>query len=321
MLKEVIKICSPKKGNSFVDCTLGGGSYSKSLLSFPSTKVTAFDRDPAVIEIANKIKKKFKKRFNFYHNKFSNLDQISTESIDAVIFDLGISSIQLDNLKRGFSFKSKFDLDMNMGLSSISASEVINNFDEKILKNIFKYLGEEKDASKIAKNISIKRSIKKIKTTEELVEIIKESKKQSFKKKIDVCTKTFQALRIFINKEITELISGIIKATKVLKPGGKLIVITFHSLEDKIVKFYFKNYSTNKSNQNKYLPNLEDRNLYLFETYKNKIITATNNELRQNPRARSAKLRFAVRNKNKFSNPSELKSKFNFFIKLEDNNA
>ena len=132
MLKEVIEICSPKKGNSFVDCTLGGGSYSKSLLSFPSTKVTAFDRDPEVIGIANKIKKKFKKRFNFYHNKFSNLDQISTESIDAVIFDLGISSIQLDNLKRGFSFKSKFDLDMNMGLSSISASEVINNFDEKI---------------------------------------------------------------------------------------------------------------------------------------------------------------------------------------------
>ena len=321
MLKEVIEICSPKKGNSFVDCTLGGGSYSKSLLSFPSTKVTAFDRDPEVIGIANKIKKKFKKRFNFYHNKFSNLDQISTESIDAVIFDLGISSIQLDNLKRGFSFKSKFDLDMNMGLSSISASEVINNFDEKILKNIFKYLGEEKDASKIAKNISIKRSIKKIKTTEELVEIIKQSKKQSFKKKIDVCTKTFQALRIFINKEITELISGIIKATKVLKPGGKLIVVTFHSLEDRIVKFYFKNYSSSKSNQNKYLPNLNNNNFDLFEKYKNRIITASNDEIKKNPRSRSAKLRFAVRNKNKFSNPKELKLKFNYLIKLEGDNA
>ena len=191
------------------------------MLSFPSTKVTAFDRDVEVIGIANKIKKNFKKRFDFHHSKFSNLDNISPESIDAVIFDLGISSIQLDNLRRGFSFKSKYDLDMNMGLSSISASEVINNFDEKILKNIFKYIGEEKDASIIAKNISIRRNIKTIKTTEELVEIIRKSKKQNFKKKIDVCTKTFQALRIFVNKEITELICGIVKATKVLKPGGK----------------------------------------------------------------------------------------------------
>ena len=149
MLEEVIKICSPKKGDSFIDCTFGGGGYSKALLSFPSTNVLALDRDKEVISIAKKLKNKFQNRFNFHHTKFSNIDQISPKNIDAVIFDLGISSIQLNDLNRGFSFKSKEDLDMDMGLSTTSVKDVINNFDEGILKNIIKYLGDEKDAIRI----------------------------------------------------------------------------------------------------------------------------------------------------------------------------
>ena len=142
------------------------------------------------------------------------------DNVDVIIFDLGLSSIQLDDFKRGFSFKSNEKLDMAMGLNDISALDAINNLSEKNLKLIIKILGEEKEASKIAKNIVKQRKFKKISNTNELVKIIKTSKKKIFTSKINPCTKTFQALRIFVNKEITELINGLISAIKVLRPGG-----------------------------------------------------------------------------------------------------
>ena len=132
---------------------------------------------------------------------------------------------------------------MMMGLSSTSAKEVINNLSEKQLKTIIRVLGEEKEASKIAKNIVIARTEKKITKVDELVKIIEKSKRKNFSKKINPSTKTFQALRIFVNKEITELITGIISATKLLKPGGKILIVSFHSIEDKIVKYFFSNFS------------------------------------------------------------------------------
>ncbi len=317
MLDEVIKICSPKSGGKYLDCTFGGGSYSKELLKFPNTKIIAFDRDERVLDIADNLKKQFENRFKFYHNKFSNIDQIPISGVDAVIFDLGISSIQLNDLSRGFSFKSKDRLDMSMGLASTSAQEVLNDVDQNDLKMILKIFGEEKEASIIAKNIIKVRSIKKLKSVNELVDIIEESKKKNFKKKINLSTKTFQALRIFVNKEISELIEGIIKATKILKPGGKLIVLSFHSLEDKIVKFYFKNFSSNHSRKNKYLPDANDSAYSLFETYKNKVLTASEKELQLNIRSRSAKLRVATRNKNIFKEPNALRFQFKKLTDLE----
>ena len=167
----------------------------------------------------------------------------------------------------------------------------------------------------ISNNIVKERSKKLINTTDELVKIIKNSKKKNYKNKIDESTKTFQAIRMFVNKEITELIDGIIKATKILKPGGKLVVVTFHSIEDKIVKFYFKNFSKNQSRSNKYFP--EKNNLCLFEDYKNKIIKANTIEIKKNPRARSAKLRIAVRSEDKFFDPKELRNKFKYLTELE----
>ena len=161
--------------------------------------------------------------------------------------------MQLDDLSRGFSFKSNSELDMSMGLNNNTLKNIINKYDLTDLKNIFKFLGDEEDAGKIAKNIIIQRGHKSIVTTNELVEVIKKSKKR-LQEKIDVSTKTFQALRIFLNQEISELIDGIIKAAKILKPGGKLIVVSFHSLEDKIIKYFFKNFAKNYSRQNKYLP-------------------------------------------------------------------
>ena len=185
------------------------------------------------------MKKNFLKRFRFYQNKFSQLDNVLEENVDVILFDLGLSSIQLDNLDRGFSFRSKKKLDMSMGLNEISAFNVINNLEEKELKSIIKILGDESDASNIAKNIVKYRTIKQITNTSDLVKIIEKSKKRNYFTKINPCTKTFQAIRIFVNKEITELINGLIKATKKLKPGGKILIISFHSIEDKIVKYLF----------------------------------------------------------------------------------
>ena len=316
MIDEVLEICNPRKGGKFMDCTFGAGGYSKEFLKFQKTKIIAFDRDKYVKEIADKFKKKFKTRFIFYNTKFSNLDLVSTNDFDAVIFDLGLSSIQLDNLSRGFSFKSKNELNMSMGQSERTAKEVLNTYSSKDLKDIIKIFGDEKEASKIVKNIVKERTDNQISTTNELVSIIEKSKTKNHKKKINKSTKTFQAIRIFVNKEISELIEGIIKATKILKPGGKLIVISFHSIEDKIIKFYFKNFSKNQSRSNKYLPEKKDY-FTLFEDYKNKIIKPNSYEIERNPRSRSAKLRIAVRSKDKFNDPIELRNKFKYLTDLE----
>ena len=321
MLNEVLKISSPSTREKFIDCTFGGGGYSKEILKFLSTNVQAIDRDKKSLLIAEEFKKKFPLRFKFYRIKFSQLDTVSKDNVDVIIFDLGLSTIQLDDLERGFSFKSHKKLNMTMGLNEISALEAINNLSEADLKLIIKNLGDEKEASKIAKNIVKHRNIKKITSTDTLVKIIEKSKKKNFSSKINPCTKTFQALRIFVNKEITELINGIINATKKLKPGGKILVISFHSIEDRIIKYFFSNFSKNKSRPSRYLP--EDKNIEtnLFEEYKNHIFYPSKNEINHNKRARSAKLRYAIRSKNKFEHPQDLIKKFKKYLDLEAINA
>ena len=317
MLSEVIKISSPTEGGLFVDCTFGGGGYTDNLLKFPKTTIIALDRDPSVISIAKKIEKKFQSRFKFYQLKFSQIDQILKNNVDTIIFDLGLSSIQLNNLKRGFSFKSKDKLDMTMGISDLSAQDAINNLSEKDLKLIIKILGEENEASKIAKNIVKARLIKKITRVDELVKIIEKSKKKNFYNKINPCTKTFQALRIFVNKEISELITGLIFATKFLKPGGKILIVSFHSIEDKIVKFFFSNFSENQSKPSRYQPEQNNKNSVLFKKYSNKVIKPSKEELFKNKASRSAKLRFAIRSSNEFIFPQVLKEKFKKYLDVE----
>ena len=317
MLNEVLRISSPSVGGKYIDCTFGGGGYSKEILKYTKTDVKALDRDKNAIPIAKELKKKFPQRFKFYQIKFSQLDTISNDQTDIIIFDLGLSSIQLDDLDRGFSFKSNKELNMTMGLNEISALDVINNLSEADLKSIIKILGEEQEASKIAKNIVKHRNIKKITNTADLVKIIEKSKKKNYFSKINPCTKTFQALRIFVNKEITELINGIIQATKILKPGGKILVISFHSIEDRIVKYFFNNFSKNKARPSRYFPENKPNQLTLFDEYKNKVIRASKEEVDKNIRSRSAKLRFAIRSKDKFENPIDLIKKFKKYLDLE----
>ena len=322
MLDEVIKICSPDKGGVYIDCTFGGGGYSKKLLKFSKTKVIALDRDEFILSITKKLEKKYPNRFFFHQRRFSEVNTIvDNQSADAVIFDLGLSSIQLNNLERGFSFNSKETLDMSMGLSTISAEEVVNNFSEQRLKSIIKILGEEKDASRIAKNIIKTRLVKKITKVDQLVAIIEKSKKKNYGKKINPSTKTFQALRIFVNKEITELIEGIINATKILKPGGKILIVSFHSIEDKIVKYFFSNFSLSRSKPSRYFPEDKDFNFSLFDKYKNKIFKPSNLEIIKNPPSRSAKLRYAIRSKNEFIYPNKLVNKFKKYLDLENSHA
>ena len=319
MLDQVLKICEPEKGGNFIDCTFGTGGYSNAILSFPRTKVVALDRDSQTQQYVKKTAKFYKDRFSFHANKFSELNKVveSKKKFDFIIFDLGISSLQIFNLDRGFSFNSKGKADMGMGLNTISAHEVLNNFSLDTLNNILKFLGEEKDSFRIATNIVKERKRRPILSIPDLVEIIKKSKKKDFKKKINISTQTFQAIRIFVNKELTELINGLISATQAIKVGGKIIVITFHSIEDKIVKFFFTNYSKNKSRSSRYYPELY-KEKPLFENYRNKIIRPGQKELKENNPSRSAKLRFATRSQDDFFYPKELKKKFINYLNLEN---
>jgi 16S rRNA (cytosine1402-N4)-methyltransferase len=178
MLNEVIEICSPLKGDKIIDCTFGGGGYSKQLLKFSNTIVKGLDRDDKVKIIGKNLEKKFPDRFKFYQTRFSKLENVTNDLADIIIFDLGLSSIQLNDLKRGFSFKSNENLDMSMGQNEISAQDVINELSELELKLIIKIFGEEKEASRIAKNIVKFRSEKKIIKVQDLVDIIEKSKKK-----------------------------------------------------------------------------------------------------------------------------------------------
>ena len=182
MLKEVIKICSPELGGNFVDCTFGGGNYSSELLKYPKTNIIALDRDTFVKSKAEKISRNFPKRFTFYNEKFSNLNNILDKNFkaDGIIFDLGLSNFQIRDLSRGFSFKSESKIDMNMGLGSTSGEKAINELDEETLKNIIKIFGEEQEASRITKNIIKERKNKKILKVQELVKIILKRKKKKF---------------------------------------------------------------------------------------------------------------------------------------------
>jgi len=240
MLDQLLSIISPQHGGTYIDCTFGGGGYSQAILKYPGTKVLAIDRDQSTQQYADALVKKFPKRFSFFQNKFSNLNKIIRLNLNprAIIFDLGLSSFQLSDSKRGFSFKSK-ELSMQMGINKYSAYDVVNTLDRKNLANIIKLLGEEKDGKIIANKIVRYREKKPIQTSEELTFIVNNAKKNYNNYKKNSATKTFQAIRIFVNQELTELILGLIVATRMLADGGILAVVSFHSLEDKIVKNFF----------------------------------------------------------------------------------
>ena len=316
LLNELISIITPQYGGTFIDCTFGQGGYTKKILSYQNTQVIALDRDLESKKKADKISKEFQDRFIFKNKKFSQLDdlKIKNTNVRGIIFDLGYSTTQIKDPKKGLSFNSLGDLNMQMGLNDFSAKEAINKLDEKDLEKIFKFFGEEKYAKKIASSIVKQRSINKI-DTKKLVELIeKNKKKKNFK--IHSATKVFQALRIFVNKEITELIYGLIAAAKVLKKDGILAVVTFHSLEDKIVKHFFKSLSEKKS-ISRYVPKIEQSDT-LFRMLEKKPRTPSETELKENLQSRSAKLRYIVKKDDFYNFKTDILKKFEHLIEIEN---
>jgi len=315
LLNEVISIISPLYGGTFIDCTFGQGGYSKKILENKNNKILAIDRDNNSLNIANQLKKKYQNRFDFKNIKFSeisNLDK-NIKNLKGIIFDLGYSTTQINDSSKGLSFNSKGKLNMKMGLNNISADDVVNKLNQKELAKIFKVFGEEKNSNIISKKIISYRKSKNIET-EDLVKIINSVKKKKFSK-IHNATKVFQALRIVVNNEISELIYGLINSFKLLPIGGIMVIVTFHSIEDKIVKFLLKNYSENK-NSSRYLPANKERKI-LFKLLEKKPIIPSEKEINLNPASRSAKLRYAVK-LNNYSNFFELTKKFNYLLEVEN---
>ena len=266
---------------------------------------------------SNWFKKQYKDRFYFENKKFSEIDKIkiNLENLKAIIFDLGYSLNQIKDPKKGLSFNSTGKLNMRMGLNDFSADEVINSLDQKSLGKIFKFFGEENKHKLISKKIVELRKIKNL-TTEDLVKIINSTKRKN-NSKIHNATKVFQALRIFVNQEISELIYGLINSFKILPIGGIIVVVTFHSIEDKIVKFFFKNFSENK-NASRYIPN-NSQHKKLFKLIEKKPILSSLKETKINPPSRSAKLRYAIKIDDK-GDFIEFLKKFDYLIEIENLN-
>ena len=316
LLNKIISIITPQYGGTFIDCTFGQGGYTKKILEFQNTKVISLDRDKDCQQVAIDLDKEFKNRFVFNNKKFSQINDLDLgqEKIKAVIFDLGCSLTQIKNLNKGLSFRSKGELNMKMGLNDFSAKDVVNKLDQKELEKIFKFFGEEKDYKRIAYKIVKDRKSKDIDTST-LVKIIESSKRKK-NYKIHSATKVFQALRIFVNKEISELIYGLINATKVLKKNGIIAVVSFHSLEDKIVKYFFKSLSETKS-VSRYMPKTKEK-VNLFKLINKKPIIPSLEEIIANPPSRSAKLRSAVKQEDSVNFDTDILEKFKNLIEIEN---
>ena len=316
LLKEIISIISPQYGGTFIDCTFGQGGYTQEILKNKDNKVIGIDRDSESLKVAKKIEKDFPDRFIFKNLNFSNLGnlKLKNENIKGVLFDLGYSLTQIKDSKKGLSFNSSGSLDMRMGLNEFSAKETVNKLDGKSLIKIFKSFGDERDAKLIVKNILKDRLVKEI-DTPHLVKIIEKSKKRN-NKRIHSATKVFQALRIFVNKEISELIYGLINAAKILKKDGLLVVITFHSLEDKIVKYFFRSLSEHKS-VSRYQPE-EIQEEILFKLHQKKPIVPSSLEIKKNPPSRSAKLRCLIKKENFYDFKTDILDKFKDLIEIEN---
>ena len=283
----------------YVDCTLGGGGHTEGMLERSSTesKVIGIDQDKEAINFAKERLKKYGNKIEIFQDNFRNLDTViylaGHNKVDRILMDIGVSSNQLDNLERGFSYRYDAKLDMRMDRNlKISAYEVVNDFSEKEIADILYKYGEEPKSRKIAKNIVEYRKNKKIETTLELSEIIIKSIGKSMKK--HPSKRTFQAIRIFVNKELEVLEEALDKAVNLLNNNGKLLVITFHSLEDRMVKEKFREYE-NPCTCPPEIPVCVCNKKSLGKVITKKPIIAKESELNENNRAHSAKLRIFER--------------------------
>ncbi len=288
LLREVLNYLAPK-GGIYVDGTFGAGGYTRAILEAdPKNKVLAFDRDPTTQKTAELFQKEFGNRFAFIQDCFSHMSNYITNKVDGIVLDIGVSSMQIDTPERGFSLRFNGPLDMRMSDEGPTAADLIKTLPENQLANILYKYGEERQSHKIAH--ALKQNLPT--TTGEMTDIIHHIMPRP-KDGSDSATRSFQALRIAVNDELGELERTLTATPHLLKTGGRLVVVSFHSLEDKIVKDYLAQHSAKSVHQNKYTTNTQKQGI--FQILTKKPVQATPEEIDKNPRAHSAKLRAAKR--------------------------
>lgn len=293
MLNEVLETLAPASGKVILDGTFGAGGYTRAILS-GGADVIALDRDPNAIAGGQPMVAEFGGRLKLIPSRFSELANHAPEGgLDGIVLDIGVSSMQIDEADRGFSFQRNGPLDMRMSASGVSAADVVNRAKVGDMARIFGFLGEEKQAGRIARAIEKRRATEPFATTRDLANLIESVNPRKAKDKIHPATRVFQALRIFVNDELGELAQALFAAERALKPGGRLVVVSFHSLEDRLVKRFLTDRS-GKASGSRHLPMVEDRPS-IFEPVGKGMLSATDAEAAINPRARSAKLRAAFR--------------------------
>lgn len=294
MLREVLSAMKPQDGETYVDATFGNGGYTEALLNAAECKVIALDRDPNVKARADELRAKYGSRFEFRAGQFSHFSELVTEPVNGAVFDIGVSSMQLDNGERGFSFSKDAPLDMRMSCIGTSAADLVNSLPEKDLADLIYKYGEERKSRQIAAQIAEARKTAPIATTKQLAEIIYGVIRKT-PNGIDPATRTFQALRIAVNNELEELEKGLKGAAHRLAPNGRLVVVTFHSLEDRIVKTFFKENSGPNVHISKYAKNVPELGNDAIFAETSKAVAASEEETAVNKRSRSAKLRWGIK--------------------------
>ncbi len=296
MLPEVLAALSPTGGQVYVDGTFGNGGYTENFLKAASCNVIGLDQDPNVLPRTEELSNTYGTRFRFIQTPFSKMSEVlAGEEIDAIILDIGVSSMQLDQAERGFSFMRAGPLDMRMQQAGPSAADAVNELSIADLTRIFKVYGEERRARRAAQFIERAREQGVITTTDQLAGIIESALGRSGKN--HPATRVFQALRIFINDELGELYRGLCAAEEILKPGGRLIVVSFHSLEDRIVKKFLRRRSERPAGGSRYMP--VELEVAAFEPsftlQSRSAVMPSDQEIKDNARSRSARMRWAVR--------------------------
>ena len=298
MLDEVIDTLCPRDGGFYIDATFGNGGYSRSILQAADCHLMAIDQDPDAIERGQSLVKEFAPRFSLQQGRFSQMsewaDEFAPDGLDGIVFDLGVCSTQLDQAERGFSFQKDGPLDMRMSQSGTDASDFVNEADEKDIADVLYHYGDERASRRIAKAIVKARENEPITRTLQLAEIIRSVLPYPKPGQSDPATRSFQALRIYINEELREIDDALEAAQSLLRTDGILVVVTFHSLEDRHVKRFLTKAAGKTANPSRHVPELAKPKAY-FALLGRKPLLPTETEIANNPRSRSAKLRAARR--------------------------
>jgi len=299
LLNEVVDALKPRDGGRYVDGTFGGGGYSSAILDHAQCEVIAIDRDPDAIAAGQALAERYRPRLRLIEGRFGDMEQLlsaeGVSAVDGVALDLGVSSMQFDQPARGFSFRASGPLDMRMEKSGPSAADLVNEGEESELADLLWRYGEERKSRRVAHAIVERRRDKRIETTGELAEIVRRAVGPSARDESDPATRAFQALRIAVNDELGELERGLAAAEQVLAAGGRLAVVSFHSLEDRAVKEFVRARSGRTPSPSRHAPpRAAERTATLREVVRKPVLPSAA-EVAANPRARSARLRVAER--------------------------